>query len=391
MRNYILLFFSSIVFTGCQQNSNNYFATSCNNGTIASRHANISFDLKPAYNLPLDDSTVVDPFTPIQYVATSNSLIVLDHVFQRLVFYDLNNQKRHQCINIKDANLKNIKASAFKYNSPDSILLYSRNKQTFYVINHTGKIYIEKNFIKPASHTSYATNPNPFVATFSGMYFNKNEIISTGFTMGENTQVLAGNRLVKISTGLANDESSFAVKYPQIYDAANWGGSYYRVFYTTNYNDTLLISFPAEHRLVMVDKNNNVTYHNGTYPKSFCINSMNIPIDSMYKKGFEDLIDDHYAANFSYRNIIYLPKYKLYVRVLELPLKKSQLHKKLEAEKQPLLLFFDNKFNYLTNYQLPLNCSLNNYFITDKGIYFLNKLNKNENLAQYSLLQITVN
>ena len=129
MRNYILLFFSSIVFAGCQQNSNNYFATSCNNGTIPSRHANISFDLKPAYNLPLDDSTVVDPFTPIQYVATSNSLIVLDHVFQRLVFFDLNNQKRYQCINIKDANLKNIKASAFKYNSPDSILLYSRNKQ----------------------------------------------------------------------------------------------------------------------------------------------------------------------------------------------------------------------------------------------------------------------
>ncbi len=182
---------------------------------------------------------------------------------------------------------------------------------------------------------------------------------------------------------LATERS--AMLYPiQAYTGNITGeGAHLRTPYTACNTATrqILVSLPADHNIQLVDSNWQVKEVPAATRKNVCITSMGL------SKGNKQASDAEYAWQYfsttpSYRNIIYDPYhffFERYYRILELPRPADSR----TIGKDASLIAFDKKFRYLGEAPLPGSFALDNFFLRNEGIYFLNIDNKDQNTAQY--------
>lgn len=389
----IIILVIAIVLASCQHSSTPVLKSySCPSlKPIYSKRKLQKASFNSRYSLLLDDSLVVASATQVQFDSTLNQLVTFDRYFQRLLFYDLRKTSCVRQINLSKNEFSKNLITSFKIINRDSLIVFNSSRNKFYLISSKGKILLEKPLKKPISQDRFVAYPSPFIQNASPIYWDKGKVITTGFLFGEHDKIDPAKRFCRIITPLNDAESTFDIKYPSIYDSANWGGDFYRSVYSMmDHSGIMYISFPAEHRLLQI-KGEKLTWVSGSYPGMKCIPSLPDPKDSLRNRSYHFKINEHYATNYSYKNIFYLPHDKIFIRILELPLKLSQLNSDRTGIKPCELIIFDENHHYISRINLPDTLSSNNFFITDEGICFLNTKNKNENIAQYSLLRLNFN
>ncbi|MDP1812502.1 MAG: DUF4221 family protein [Sediminibacterium sp.] len=337
----------------------------------------------------LDSIQYVGEFTGSAYLSTTNQVVFLDNISNRLIFFKATGGDKINSIHLPDI-LHDQKIQGFKYINKDSILLYSPKGKRLVLINDTGKIGWQYAF-KETKNPSFQNLPPPsaYIGNSSPMYVVNDTIICTGFLIGEHENLQHEKRFTRIRVSMKTNKVSYDIPYPDVYKLPNWGGDLFRsVFtaYNAKYN-TLLISTPADHNITVVNSENiSKAYFLGPRDK-LCITSFKYP-KSDRKRFINKDINVHFFTNPSYRNIMYDEYRDLYLRILELPLKEDKLNNKGIGVKSTRILIYDSQFKYIDEFNPSSNLSSENILIIKDGILFLNKTNQNENKAIYTLYDI---
>lgn len=338
-------------------------------------------------NLYLDSMMVLGISTPIDYHEKEQVLYVFDSYNKRLLEYPLTDTgKAIYPQNVHPLKVKG-KISYFRYLSPDSLLLYTYGgaRLLWYSLGNDA-IYKELTFLNKGTRPPGAQPVPPFANAASPFFFTNNTIVGVGFLLGEKENDNPALRTICAAIDLPTGKASYHVPYPKPYWQHNWGGSHLRTPYATYNGQTkkLILSLPADHNIQLVDSNWQVKDIYAGTRKDLCITSMPL------SRGDKRLLDAeftlrYYAGIPSYRNIIYDHYHDRYYRILELPFRE-----KSDNSKAASLIVFDKDFKYLGEAELPYGIVLDNFFVTAGGLYFLNALNKDQNMAQYIQCKIAL-
>lgn len=337
-------------------------------------------------NLYLDSLLVIGVQTPVQYLEKENALLILDTYGKRLLQYPLTaadtvtKPSRTQALHLND------KVMYMHYLNRDSLLLYTYGlfRLSYYNLD-TDTVYKTLSFYDRKVKTNFAFNPAPPNASNAApIIFKGNNIIGTGYLMGEHdSEVPAGRTLFSI-LHLPDGSLQHKVPYSAIYKTGNWGGSHMRTTYSA-YNrqqGTLLLSLPADHNLQVIDSAWNITTVYAGSRQKFCISSMPIRKNSPQLQDPDNALR-YFTNTAAYRDIIYDAYHQRYYRVLQTPPAAAELNAQQLGEKHATLIAFDNTFHYLGEGPLPKGLALDNFFVTEQGLYFLNVANHDQNIGQY--------
>jgi hypothetical protein len=334
---------------------------------------------------------VVNNKTQVQYEHFTKRLVVFDNIHSRLVLYDEKTNRAVKKISFHDSNKRKASFTAFYYAEPNKIILYNYSAKEFYLATSNGNIIktLKVKYPKIRQENLYHGYPRAFIQNSSPIYFDGNFISCTGYLFGEHDLDDYKNRFVRLKVNINTGQTSFDINYPSSYFKGNWGGDYFRIPYTTlTKSKNLLISFPAEHKLIQVSPDNTIKQvHGSDNSNSYCISSMDYTKEEMLKFENDTLAHIHYSTSYSYKNIIqYSDEY--YIRMLELPVARKKLNKYGSGKKDVVLIILNKAFDQVGMYRLPSELSADNYYVTENGVFFLNTNNENEDQAIYTQLTI---
>ncbi len=364
----------------------------CPKGT-AKQNNNYKIEVTPfnTLTLRLDSTLLIKTYTMVQYNEVLNELIVNDENFAKLLFYSLNNTDK-DILSKKVLNFSGIarnKIQGFYYKSKDSIFLYDYSNHSLYITNSSQKLIRKMTFEDESLKRSFSKNPSlPFVSNLSPLVLRQNQIFGIGFIDGEHEKDELQGRTVRTQLDLVQGNINYDIIYPSIYEKHNWGGSMFRSVYSCyNYDKNLyVISFPADHNITVVNERNEITsYPAYSIKNDVCNHPLTIKKSDLRKQK-RDFDVKYFLDNVSYRGIAYDKYNKLYYRFTEIP---SHKKNELAKFKKNVIIVLDDAFQYISEFELPNNLSVENFFITPNGIFFLNINNRNENIAQYEQYKIT--
>lgn len=381
-RSLFLLWTTAVTLCACSGRTEKPW-TNCS--TAANPVIPLVISSNDTLNLYLDSLMVMGMSTPVDYHANGNVLYAFDSYNKRLLKYPLETAGKIYPENIHPVKIKQ-KVSYVRYLSPDSLALYTYGgAKLFYYSLSRDTIYRSLAFINPeAPRMKGNAAAPPYANAASPLFFLSDRIIGTGFLLGEKDNESANGRTICTAIDLSSGNISHHLPYSKVYWHDNWGGSHMRTPYAAYNGQTkkLVISLPADHNIQVVDSNWQVKELYAGSRRNICITSMEL------SKSNKKILDAevalaYYTSTPSYRNIIYDPYHDRYYRLLEVPPVEKEEHTGKLAGKQASLIAFDKDFKYLGEASLPDALALDNFFITDKGLYFLNANNKDQNVAQY--------
>jgi len=351
----------------------------------------INYEVKHI-NIQLDSSQVVSSSTAITTSADKKHLFIFDHFFFKIYQYKTNNFELEQIIQINKDSIKE-KVMSVQEISPDVFGLYVyKTHSLLYYSTKTNKIIKTVNFTPSSNELAQRKNfaPSlPYVNATCPLIIKDNEVVGTGYYMGELFSEVPNNRTVCSIFDLNTSQKKYAIPYPKTYWIDNWGGVYYRNVYSC-YNrkrNSLILSFPAEADLHEVNNKyelRTISCKTNLSPKikPLAISKKDI------KMGDGDYIYKHFATNASYGPIIFDEHNNFYYRVLEQPISKIDLQKNALIEKKCILIAYDHNFVCQGFCELPIGLSYSNFFLINGSIYFLNLLNNDEDVANFTKIKI---
>lgn len=376
--------------TSCTASTSAPFS-SCNDSsqTVIPIHAVTGDTL----NLYLDSLMVMGVQTPVDYSEKDSTLFVFDSYNKRLLEYPFAPAKgMARPLYVQAVHLNN-KIAYMKYLNRDSIVLYAYGPfQLFYYAIGKNSIYRKVPMANPMLHNRPDFNPAPpFALPSSPIIFKGNTAIGVGYLMGESKEETMAGRTTCTIVDLGNNRLTYKVPYSSIYATANWGGSHMRTPYAA-YNaekQQLVLSLPADHNVQIIDSAWHIKEVPAYSREKTCITALTLAKDN------KNMGDAEYALRYftstpSYRNIIFDKYRNRYYRILQLPPPAEALKKNGVAEKPARLIAFDKDFHYLGEAPLPAGLALDNFFVTAKGLYFLNKTNNQENVGQYLQIRVEI-
>jgi hypothetical protein len=343
--------------------------------------------------LYLDSTMIIGVQTPVDYVASSHTLMVFDSYNKRLVEYPLTDTAsmvfpRHiQPVPVDQ------KVTFMRYLSGDSVLLYSYGAFKLYCYSIIrDSIYREWSFIRKGLQPSHAFNPAfPNAGNAAPILFRGNSIIGTGYLMGEHENDVPAGRTICSVVNIADGTVDYKVPYSKVYHSGNWGGVHMRTPYAA-YNEEegkLLLSLPADHYLQIIDSAWNIsTVYAGTREQR-CINATNVPKGDKKMEDPDEALR-YFTATPSYRNIIFDSYHHRYYRLLQLPPAPEEMDEEQIGEKHAKIIAFDKDHQYLGEAALPKGLVLDNFFLTGNGLYFLNATDHDQNTAEYVQIKLAL-
>jgi len=346
----------------------------------------LKISIGPTLRLYLDSSLVIGVQTPVDYVERSHTLMVFDSYNKRLLEYPVADTAAPVLPRYTQAVPVDQKITFMRYLNRDSVLLYAYGAFKLYCYSMSrDSVYSEWSFIRKGLQPSHAFNPAfPNAGNAAPIVFRGNDIIGTGYLIGEHESDVPAGRTICSIVHLPDGKVDYKVPYPKVYHSGNWGGVHMRTPYTA-YNEAagkLLLSLPADHYMQVIDSNWQIhSVYAGTREQQ-CITTTTLP--KGHKKMEEpDEALRYFTATPSYRNIIYDQYHHRYYRLLQLPPAPEELDAEQIGEKHARIIAFDKDYQYLGEAALPKGLVLDNFFLTSDGLYFLNAANHDQNIAQY--------
>ncbi|GAA0551084.1 hypothetical protein GCM10009415_36270 [Chitinophaga japonensis] len=336
--------------------------------------------------LYLDSLLVVGVQTPVQYVEKENALLVYDGYNKRLLSYPLDaGTALLRPGHIQPLHLDG-KVTYFQYLRPDSLLLYTYDSfQLLFYNMAADSVYKTLSFTGRPLPPNLAFNPAPPNACNAAPIILKDHtIIGVGYLIGEREHEVPEGRTLCTEIHLPDGKVQHKVPYSKVYRSANWGGVHMRTPYAA-YNateDKLLLSLPADHRLQVIDSAWQVKDIYAGTREPCCISALPFPKTHQKMKD-PDMPLRYFTGTPSYRNIIFDPYRQRYYRLLQLPPAATALNHEGLAEKHAKIIAFDTAFHYLGEASLPGSLALDNFFVTARGLYFLDAANKDSNIGRY--------
>lgn len=266
---------------------------------------------------------------------------------------------------LKDVN-KNFKINAAWFISPDTILVYSSTTNYTYLFDHTLKIIDSIEMPNNENLDNQMKTPLPYISTAQLPIFNKGELYTTGYSIGER-EVIDEKKSFVVAKADKN-EIRYFVNYPLEYSGKDWGGIYYRMVYNCTIGDSIMcISFPASSSIALFNIRDKSVNYQSTFPD---ISQYIQPYGEKVKPGFNKLkIAEHFYGQYSFRGIIFDKYRNLFYRFLLKPTGKEYLKKDHMGPQGKYLLVYDSHFKYLGYTELDKTFSHFSYFVTQKGLY----------------------
>lgn len=341
------------------------------------------------FDIPLPDDLVVDGETQIYYSTADSLLFFFDPFKNRLLGYSFSEEKFTNEIAIRGELPNKLKVTGMWVHNLDTIALYNYSNKQLCLANRSGKIFKSLRLAIPKNKdTSTVWYPSPVVANNSPAVIYEGQIFLTGYVSGEGDAEKFEGRCINSVVSLKDNPIKFMTPYTEVYRKQNYGGFYFRIPYATynNAKGTLLISLPASHEVIEVDLSSKLhKLINLSPPFPIDIPAIDEPKEALAEKKM--LGAEHYATNFSYKNIIYHPYKNVYLRILENPVPDDDLDEDRLGMKRRTILIYNADFHYMGQCQLDQFLSTQNYFVSPNGIFFLKNNNRQENVAQYVYYQ----
>lgn len=354
---FILLFLSILLlFFSCNRNVNVNEFYNLNRNKLEIREDSIMFEI---------DSVSLPYSTTIQYV--NDSLVDYFTYFNQntnsIYFFNYNTREQNFIWSPSDS-LNYSFDSHFIVNM-DSIFVFSTKNKILYLYNINGTV-------KDVFHLTHEmiddsiVYPLPYLETRIPLVCFNNNIYLTGFQVGEFDPKLARKSLIKYS--IQNEQLSFLVDFPSIYDDYNWGITYYNMTNST-YNPEshqLILNFPLSHNLLVYDLNTNKEKY--VYAGSSYIRNI-----KPYSKNKEDFVDsntriEYYLENSSYVSVFYDTYKKIYYRISALPVEYNAYNsRQCWQTRQYQIIVLNSSFEYIGEVGLS-GIIPENAFITKDGI-----------------------
>jgi hypothetical protein len=329
------------------------------------------FDLddETSYTVPYIQLIDADTATYFSFHNTYNNSIY---------FYDYDSSNLSKRIHYeKEGNNGVGDIQGYFYLNDDSIFIYSYWGHILFLTNADGKVLSKKKIDESLDRSSGIIYSSPYPQTSTPIKKNGSNIIFAGFIAGETTTETEVNRPVGILYDFNAQTSNYVINYPPQYAKYNWGGGFtYRIPYFDVDEQSMIISFSADHYLVKY------SLATGTQERHYAGSSSIKKIKSYsYPKDVE--IDENrawewYMKNPSYQSVFYDKYEKMYYRIARLPVKDYNLGD--NGNKKPkIIIVLDANLNYLGEVTLPndINYEFTNCFVSRDGLN-IQVINENE-------------
>ena len=348
----------------------------------------VSFDSSKAY--ALDSSTAVSDgtITHSYYLKGKYYMTLFNPQNGNLYFYDDRDQTYQFKIPLlKEIRIKNsvLKMKDYLVKSMDSIFIFNYDGPVVYLINEKGKLIDHFQIgheLGQGKHGYELSSPFANPSVTSPMVISAtNELLMTGWLAGETKSDSAFNRLILNSYDLKGRKVAYEMDYTKDYGTANWGGTLFRIPYSTYNPNTgeFVTSLPAKHQVIIRRPDRTLSEKMASSNAVKEISSM----DDKEKKYVKYDSNAHFSTTPSYWAIIYDNYRNVYYRVLQLPDESQKLDRYGWRSKKNIIIVLDHEFNYLGESDVPENLSFETFFISPEGLSLLDKKNKNDDLAVF--------
>jgi hypothetical protein len=302
-----------------------------------------------------------------------------------IYFYDYDSSKFIKKIHYEKEGANGVgDMQGYFYVNDDSIFVYSYWGGTLHFTDSTSTVLsrIRVNEIKNTSNNYDTIYPAPYLQTATPIRKYENKFILCGFVTGETDIETTTNRPVCIVCDIENRTMEYIINYPEQYAKYNWAGGFtYRIPYVDINNETILISFSADHYLTSYSlKTRELKKH---YAGSSSIKGIKSYPENKNFPCNEDKAWEWYMYNPSYQNILYDPYKKLYYRIARLPVK--EYNPGDNGNKKPtIIIVLDSNMNYLGEVRLPENIryEVPNCFVSKDGFH-IQVLTDNEDMLTF--------
>lgn len=364
--------------------------SSCNEAIDSDQSYNvnqINYTVTKEIRLPLD--TFSQPTNSyFQLVKSQDTIkyIFLNTFTKSIYIYDFLRQSLIQKIQLIDVKKNRTEEdfAAFYFLNNDSIFLFPKHGNYFYLCDKKGIIYSSKlRFVdnddldKVEGH--YITSSTPIIEINRKLFINN--------PMGWVSRQGDKEKFLLIKYNINDCTSEFFLQHPPSIYNKNYDNSTFKDLKFTRKADgepTILYSFGFDPYVYEYNESN------GNIASFFCGPTGFRPTPALRKNMSSDDQWLIFQTSFSFSNIIYDPYRKLLIRVILPPYNLDDIRSgeiNPEAPKKPHLYLFDEKYQLLGEVQLDKN--KNYYFInlmvTEDG-FWIQKLEDNEDFLCYELI-----
>lgn len=387
-KNCTLLILTLVGFLGCKSDQKRN-----ENSEYGKLKNTIEMTFSNSKSFALDSSTAVSDDAIVHSYDLKGKLYVtlFNPQTGNIYFYDDKDQSYQFKIPVlKEIHIKNraLKMKDYLVKSMDSIFIFNYDGPMVYLVNEKGKLIDQFQIgheLGQGKHGYELSSPfaNPSV-TSPMVITATNELLMTGWLAGEAKQDTAFNRLILNSYNLKAHQVKYEVDYTKDYGSANWGGTLFRMPYST-YNPNsgeFVISLPAKHQVIIRRPDRSVTEKMAS---SNVVNEISSMSD-IGKKYVKYDSNAHFSTTPSYWAVIYDSYKNVYYRVVQLPDESQELDRYGWKSKKNIIMVFDQKFNYIGESIVPENLSFETFFVSPEGLCLLDKKNKNDDLAVFKIM-----
>jgi hypothetical protein len=196
--------------------------------------------------IPIDSETPINPFYIQQVEFKGNeALLLLNHIANKLQYYDLINGQLIKSIQIKKSGPKSIEnINGVYHHNEDSIFVFERYKPKFLLVNDLGDALSSFSFYHPKNASnffnSFGNYSNPNIYLKGKIYFTENDL-----TMRPNVVGFLKDFNSEYSYDLFEKEAAIVdeIKFPDVYHEYAWPN--YFMYYKEKLGDYIVYSFPA--------------------------------------------------------------------------------------------------------------------------------------------------
>lgn len=376
--------------------------TSCaidKENTLANTQLAFSFTLTDSIQFVLDEKTVVSSEESFQYFEENGYeyFAKFNRPDESIKIFSVKDQNTFKTINLKKQGPEavidlNGVANSFKIISLDSILIASKVKKQIHLINPEGKRSLTLTYKDIQSDKNY---PIFLMDAGSRMIWRNGIVIIPGAISWENHSFPPVASLSKNS-----EQKQIPSDFP-LYSqhALNKVGdiSFLRGYSTVNDEQNILISYPLDHRILILGKDLVPTYKDLTNPRIGKLRTYDKDMRTV------DIIasDDFYEfreTTGKYQFMLFDKFRQVYYRVARLPLDVKSFRNAISEGKKIgfdySIMAYDLNFNpvgeLLFNTQTIDNTILNPYmmFVSEQGFQINKWMQNDENILKFVTFQL---
>lgn len=354
--------------------------SSCGEGTVRNTQANNFTDqcsiVKTGEKVfPVDDNTSTE-ISYLQYIHndTLPMFSLLNTYTNSIYLYNAETSILLDTITFDKEGTHGVgKIQGYYYHNDDSIFTYAYGYGRAFLANRQGKVTQKYDLFNPDELLNDTTQFRalPYPESRVPILYKGEQLILTGGFFAETSMEKSNNTFVTNIYDVTKKKGFYANSYPEQYQKYEWcGGFFYRQPSISLYSDsTLLLGFPADHRLRLYNlQNGEQTHFYAGSKKIKEIEPLRTSKEFMVERPNEEIRNWYYSQP-SYEGVFADPYKHLVYRIARLPNPNQKRHS--FNVKPVVIIVLDEQLKYIGEELLPegLQYDTFNSYVSPEGFH----------------------